>query len=146
MSLSSVRVHLQLMQSQNWLPWQRPLHARSRLCLHWIACPRKPTPRIKQRLASCHTAEVMSIQSLSAAPPPTPRAQPISEMGGGPPPCLVWTCSHSHRLTLFFLDFPILPTREWRGSKCRFWAENLQNCGFRPSNLLGGPYEHPYRR
>ena len=37
MSLSSVRVNLQLMQSQNWLPWQRPLDPLSRLCLHWIA-------------------------------------------------------------------------------------------------------------
>ena len=58
-------------------------------------------PRIKQRVASCHTAEVMSIQSLPA-PPPTSRGQPISEVGGRPPPCLVWTCSHSHRLTLLF--------------------------------------------
>ena len=33
----TVTVHLQLMQSQNWLPWQRPLDPRSRLCLHWIA-------------------------------------------------------------------------------------------------------------
>ena len=101
MSLSPVRVHLQLMQSQNWLPWQRPLDPRSRVCLHWIAWPRKPTPRIKQRVAICHTAEVISIQSLPA-PPPTSRGQPISEMGGGTPPCLVWTCSHSHRLTLLF--------------------------------------------
>jgi len=52
MSLSSIRVHLQLMQSQNWLPWQRPLDPQSRLCLHWIACPRKPTPRIQQRALS----------------------------------------------------------------------------------------------
>jgi len=71
-SLFSVSVHLQLMQSQNWLPWQRPLDPRSRLCLHWIAWPRKHTPRIKQRLARCHTAEVISIQSLPA-PTPTPR-------------------------------------------------------------------------
>jgi len=34
---------LQLMQSQNWLPWQRPLEPRCRLCLQWIACPLKPT-------------------------------------------------------------------------------------------------------
>ena len=33
---------------------------RSRLCLHWIACPRKPTPRIKQRVACCHTTEVIA--------------------------------------------------------------------------------------
>jgi len=31
MSLSPVRAHMQLMQSQNWLPWQRPLDPRSRL-------------------------------------------------------------------------------------------------------------------
>ena len=60
MSLSSARVHLQLMQSQNWLPWQRPLDPRSRLCLHWIACSRKPTPRIKEHVASCHTTEVIA--------------------------------------------------------------------------------------
>ena len=57
------------------------LNRRSRLCLHWIVCPRKPTPKIKQRVTSCHTAEVMWIQSLRV-PPPTPRGQPISEMGG----------------------------------------------------------------
>jgi len=81
MSLSPVRVHLQLMWSQNWLPWQRSMHPRSRLCLHYIVWPRKPTPRIKQPVASCHTAEVISIQSLPA-PPHTPRGQSISEVGG----------------------------------------------------------------
>jgi len=80
---------------------RRPLDPRSRLCLNWIAWPRKPTPRIKQRFASCHTAEVISIQSLPA-PPHTPRGQLISEVGGGPPPCLVWTSSPSNRLTLLF--------------------------------------------
>jgi len=60
MSLSSVGVHLQLTQSQNWLLWQRPLDPRSRECFHWIACSRKPTPRIKQRVASCHTTEVIA--------------------------------------------------------------------------------------
>ena len=54
MSLSPVIVHLQLMLSKNWLPWQRSLDPRSWLCLHWIAWPRKPTPRIKQRVASGH--------------------------------------------------------------------------------------------
>ena len=32
----------------------------------------------------------------------TPREQLISEVGGGPPLCLVWTSSPSHRLTLLF--------------------------------------------
>ena len=93
---------MQLMQSQNWLPWQRPLDPRSRLCLHWIACPRKPTPRIKQRVARCHTAEVISIQSLPAPPPHTKGTADLRDGWGGPPPCLVWTCSHSHRLILLF--------------------------------------------
>jgi len=43
----------------------------------------KPTPRIKQRVANCHTAEVILIQSL-LVPPHTPRGQSISEVGGGP--------------------------------------------------------------
>jgi len=48
----------------------------------------------KQRVASCHAAEVISIQSLPP-PPDTPKGQPISEVGGGDraPPCLVWTSS-----------------------------------------------------
>jgi len=70
------------------------------ICLHRIACPRKPTPRIKEPVASCHTAEVISIQSLPS-PPHTPREQPISELGGDSlPPYLVRTSSPSHRLTL----------------------------------------------
>ena len=143
MSLSSVRVHLQLMQSQNWLLWQRSLHPRSRLCLHWIASPRKPTPRIKQRVASCHTAKVMSIQSLPA-PPPHIKGTADLRSGWGPPPCLVWTYSHSHDLTLFnsvkscnsgycfrFPDFPRV--REWRSSKSRFWVpKSAKMGGFRP--------------
>jgi len=42
MSLSSVRVHLQLTKI-GCHGWQRPLDHRSRLCLLWIAWPRKPT-------------------------------------------------------------------------------------------------------
>ena len=48
----------------------------------------KTYPRIKQRVASCHTAEVISILSLPAQPH-TPREQPISEVGGGLPPYLL---------------------------------------------------------
>jgi len=36
------------------------LRASIAVCLHWIACPRNPTPRIKQRVASCHTTEVIA--------------------------------------------------------------------------------------
>jgi len=47
--------------------------------------------RIKQRVSSCHTAELISIQSLPA-PPHTPRRQPTLR-GGRPPLCSVWTSS-----------------------------------------------------
>jgi len=88
--------------SPNWLPWQGPLDPQYQICLHWIAGIRKPTHRIKQRVASYHTAEVISSQNLPAPTlAHTPREQPISEMGG-PPPCLVWTSSPSHRLTVLF--------------------------------------------
>ena len=128
-SLSSARVHLQMMQSQNWLPWQRPLNPRSRLCLHWIAWPRKPTPRIKQRVASSHTAEVTSIQNLPA-PPHTPRVQPISEVGGDPH-CVWYRRAHIATDRHYCFRFPDFPrSREWRGSKSRFWSENRQKVGF----------------
>jgi len=42
------------------LPWQRPLDNRSRLCLRRIAWPRKPTPRIKQRVASYHATTIIA--------------------------------------------------------------------------------------
>jgi len=47
-------------ESQKWLPWQRPLEPRNRLCLHRIACLRKSTPRIKQRVDSYHTTKVVA--------------------------------------------------------------------------------------
>jgi len=37
------------------------LDHRSQQCLHWIVWPRKLTPRIKQRVGSCHTSEVISL-------------------------------------------------------------------------------------
>jgi len=46
-------------KAKKWLPWQSSLEPRNRLCLnfHRIAWPRKPTPRIKQHVASYHTTE-----------------------------------------------------------------------------------------
>ena len=45
------------------------------------------------------------------------------------------------------LDFPISPAVWNGGAQSRdFGPENRQKWGFRPSNLLGGTYEHPYRR
>ena len=44
-----------------------------------------------------------------------------------------------------FPNFPRI--REWQGSKCWFWVRKSAKIGgFCPSNLLGGMYEHPYRR
>jgi len=197
MTTFPVRVHLQLMQSQNWSPWQRPFVAgyqqylqnafcrlttathsiTNRLlaivqtkpvnlvpkigchgiipqtldlsCLHWIAWPRKPTPRIKQHVASCHTAKVISIQSLPAPPPSrTHKGDSRSQrLVGGPPPCLEW---RAHIATVWhcfrFPDFPSI--REWRGSKCRFWVQKWTRIGggVSPLKLVRGTHEHPYRR
>jgi len=47
-------------KSQKWLPWQHPLEPRNPQCLHRIAWPWKPTPRIKQRVASYHTTKVIA--------------------------------------------------------------------------------------
>jgi len=65
-SLGGANVHLKwpnapqcAPQSQKWLLWQCPLEPRNRLCLHRIAWPRKPTTIIKQRVATCHTTEVI---------------------------------------------------------------------------------------
>jgi len=44
------------------LPWQQPFDTQSQLCLHRIAWPQKPTPRIKLRVASYHTTKVMAHQ------------------------------------------------------------------------------------
>jgi len=45
------------------LPWQRPFDSQSRLCLYRIAWPRKPTPRIKLRVASYHATKVIAHQT-----------------------------------------------------------------------------------
>jgi len=99
---------------------------------------RKPTHRIKQRVASCRTAEVISIQSLPA-PLQTPRDNRSQRWVGVPPPCLVWTSSPSHRLTLV-LDFPIFSALgRFSGSKCRFLVRKSAKKIFaRHSNLLAG--------
>ena len=39
---------------------KKALEPRNQLCLHRIAWPRKPTPRIKQHVASYDTAEVIA--------------------------------------------------------------------------------------
>jgi len=51
-------------ESQKWLPWQHPLEPQNPLCLHRIAWPRKPTHRIKQRVAAYHTTKVIAHQKV----------------------------------------------------------------------------------
>jgi len=46
----------------------------------------KTYPQNQTESRSCHSAEVISIQSLPA-PPHNPGEQPISKVGGGLPPC-----------------------------------------------------------
>ena len=110
MSLSPVIVHLQLM-SKNWLPWQRSLDPRSWLCLHWIAWPRKPTPRIKQRVASGHIQPKLYLLKVYL-PHPTHQGDNRSQrwVGG---PLHVWY-GHPHLNTdwRYFLDFSIFPALE----------------------------------
>ena len=50
-------------ETQKWLAWQHLLEPRNRLCLHRIAWPQKPTPRIKLRVASYHTTKVIAHQT-----------------------------------------------------------------------------------
>jgi len=52
-----------IVESQKRLLWQRLLEPRNRLCFHRVAWPRKPTPRMKQGVASYHTTEVIAHRS-----------------------------------------------------------------------------------
>jgi len=56
---------------------------------------------IKQQVASCHTAEAISIQNLPAYPMPQ-RNNRCHRRVARPPQCLVWTSTPSHRLTILF--------------------------------------------
>ena len=72
----------------------------------------------------------MSIQSLPA-PPPTPRGQPISDMGAGTPTMfdvdvLTWT-----QIDAILLNFPIFPAAGNGVAQSRdFGSENRQKVGF----------------
>jgi len=108
---------------------------RGRLCLHWIAWSRKPTTKIKQRVASCHTAEVISIGSL-LIPPHAPREQPISEMGGSIP-CFVWTsyiAVTDWHCCFRFPDFScIMECCRW---KYRLWVRKSAKIGGLPPQFF----------
>jgi len=139
MSFSPVRIHLQLMYSQNLFPWQRPLHPWSWLCLHLIACSWKPTPRIKQRVASCHTAEVISIQFTCSIPHTKGTADfwggwwhPHHVWYGHPHIATDWSQSHCFR----FLDIP--PLGNGGAQSVDFGSENRQRWGLCVTQIFRG--------
>jgi len=73
-------------------PWQWPLHTRSRLRFHpfhQIAWPRKPTPRIKQHVASYHTTKVIATKPVTANCVPKLVAMATSLSTSGPQ-CSAW--------------------------------------------------------
>ena len=52
------------------------------------------------------------------------------------------------QIDVIVLDFPIFPTRGNGGAQNVDFGPKIGKVGggVRPSNLLGGKYEHPYRR
>ena len=79
-------------ENQKWLPWQHPLEPRNGLCLHRIAWPRKPTPRIKLHVASYHTTKVIAHQTpkpviANYVPKLVAMATTLTTYG---PPCNTW--------------------------------------------------------
>ena len=71
---------------KKWLPWQHPIEHRYQLCPHRIAWPQKPTPRIKQRVASCHMTKAIAHKaSYSKLRPKNLVAMATSLSTSGPP-------------------------------------------------------------
>ena len=115
------------------------LRLSSRLCLHWIAWSRKRIPRIKMRVASCHTAEVIWIQSLAA--PPTHQGDNQSQRWMGDPVHVWYGRPHLAKdwLCCFRFEFPIFPALGNGGAQnVDFWPENRQKLGFSPLNFVRG--------
>jgi len=79
------------------------------------------------------------------APPHAPRGQPISQVGGGTPPCSVGTSSPSH-IDVVVLDFSI-SLALWNdiAENIDFGSANRRKLFFSPLSFLGDTYEHPYR-
>lgn len=105
---------------------------------------RKPIPRIKHRVTSCHTAEVTAIRTFSCLISHAPSKHPISVVGSGTP--TVFGIDIVAQIEPIVLDFPI-PSR-YRIVDLKVSTLRLQiseNWGFRSSNFEGGggKYEHP---
>jgi len=106
---------------QNWLPWQRPLDPRSRLCLHWIAWSRKHTPRITP--PKLYRFKVYLPHPISQEITRSQRwvGDPLRVWYGRPHIAADWT---------YYFRFPDFHrTREWRCSKCRFWVRKSAKIG-----------------
>jgi len=106
----------------------------------------KTHPKIKRRVASCHTAEVISIPSLPA-PPHTKGTADF--WGGWRDSYHVWYerphIASDWPYCFRFPDFHRI--KEWRGSKCQFRVRKSakSECSS-PINFLGVTYVHPCRR
>jgi len=106
------------------------------ICLHWIAWSRKSTPRIKQRVASCHTCSC-----------PTPAQGNNTDLRGGWwDPHHVWYRHPSLAQIGIVLDFPIsLVLYGMMSLKVSMLDQQIgENCMFfRPQILYGAPMNNP---
>jgi len=116
----------------------RPQH-----CLYRISWPRKPTHRIKHRVASCHTAEVISIRRLTC---PTPCTNGTTDHSRG------WwdrtmfgmdALAYSQRLNL--LCFFSISLALWNGGakSVHVGSTNWRKLGVFALKFLGDTYKHP---
>ena len=116
----------------------RPQH-----CLYRISWPRKPTHRIKHRVASCHTAEVISIRRLTC---PTPCTNGTTDHSRG------WwdrtmfgmdALAYSQRLNL--LCFFSISLALWNGGakSVHVGSTNWRKLGVFALKCFRGTYEHP---
>ena len=102
--------------------------------------------RNKQRVHSCHTAEVMSIQMFTCAPhvQGNNRSQPWVV---GPPPRYVWCGRLAATDWTYCFRFPDFCRIMWDcgAQSINFWSENWRQCGFFvPQILRGQIWTPPY--
>jgi len=102
-------------------------------------------PRIKHRVTSCYTAEVILNQTFIC---PTSCPKATSDLNhrwwdthhvwyGRHSLATDWPCCFR------FPDFCHII--EWLGSKCQLWVQKLAKIGFFVPHIFRGTYEHPHR-
>ena len=118
---------------------------RPRQCLQTSdSLPRKTHHKSKHRVASCHTAEVISIPTFTCAILCPKGTTDLSHGWWDPQPCLVWTSQPRHRLAILFEISQFLSQYGMVGLKVStFGAQTGKNWSFSPLKLLGGTNEHP---